>query len=112
MRYVVHYLLKSSQVEHDRARLEEVYAELASWRPGWLRCQSFRLSDHASNLLLIDTDDMARLPELPDLFRYLKTLALRCVTDPRASVVEERVDVDDAVELGRWDPDRLDAAGP
>lgn len=112
MQYAVHYQLKLDELANDSQQLQQVYAELGEARPSWLRCQSLRLGDETTNVLLIDVEDMAHLPELPALSRYLETLSQRCDGEPHAGAVDSTIDVTGAVELGLWDPDRNAYAAP
>lgn len=109
MQYAVRYQLKLSEVENDGRKLAQVYADLAHARPDWLRCQSLRMEDQTTSVLLVDVDDMGRLSELPSLSSYLETLAERCDHGPQAGPVDPSIDVTGAVELGLWDPDRTPA---
>lgn len=106
MQYAVYDQLKLHEVENDRRLLDRVYAELGHQRPRWLRCQSLRLDDQVTGVLLIDTDDMHRLSELPALSGYLDSLAERCEEEPHAGPIDPSIDVTGAAELGLWDPDR------
>jgi hypothetical protein len=112
VRYTVCYRLRSDRVERDHADLVAVYDDLFREQPGWLACRSLRLRDDATSVLVIDTEVMERLLELPSLCRYLRTLGARCADRPRADVVEECVESAGAVELGAWAPGHVKSRVP
>ena len=107
MHYALNYRLRSDVLAHDRVLLTDAYRELATLRPNWLACETFRLDDQTSMIFLIEVEQVDWLDHAPLLSAYLQNLAERCEGEPRAGYVDRpSIDVTDAHEIGLWDPTR------
>lgn len=113
MAFAVSYRLRADHRGWDRQLLREVYEELASVRPSWLTAETFAADDEQSMILLISTDQEARLSELPVLARYRKGLDSRCEV-PSQSYVVRRATIDKlpVVKVAFWNPYRRTWALP
>jgi hypothetical protein len=105
MQYAIQYRVDARDLPAERSRLEQVYAELAVEQPSWLSCASFLLDEVGSMLLLIATDTVGRLAEVPGLSTYLHGIDDHCEGEPRAGTLDpEDLDTSSMIELGSWDP--------
>lgn len=79
---LINYTLKRDAVPANLELLRGVYTELESTRPGGVRYATFQLSNEASFLALVDSDDPGRFSQLEAFRAYRSTLDERCVKAP------------------------------